>query len=86
MESVAGADTFVNAQEHPISKHPLRSRDLIRCGGLWIQFIMMRTQPRPRSGRGQLPGTVQTLLATAASGALREGADARCRKKGRPAH
>lgn len=31
--------TFVNDAEEPIGKHPLRSRDVIRCGTLWIQLI-----------------------------------------------
>lgn len=39
VESLSGAATYINAQEHPITKQPLRDRDLIRCGALWIQFI-----------------------------------------------
>ncbi len=75
VESVAGADTFVNAQEHPISKHPLRSRDLIRCGGLWIQFIVDEAPALTQVEVGaELPGTVQALLATAASELLQQKA------------
>lgn len=75
VESLAGAGTFVNAQEQPVSKHPLRSRDLIRCGGLWIQFIVDEAPALTQVEVGaELPGTVQNLLATAASELLQQKA------------
>lgn len=35
-----GAATYVNDQELPIAKHPLRHHDIIRCGSLWLQYIL----------------------------------------------
>lgn len=75
VESLAGADTFVNAHEHPITKHPLHSRDLIRCGGLWIQFVVEQALPLSAvEGRAELPAAAQTLLATAAAELLQQKA------------
>jgi hypothetical protein len=34
------AATYVNDQELPIAKHPLRHHDIIRCGSLWIQYTL----------------------------------------------
>lgn len=56
-ESLPGAITFLNAQEHPIVRQPLRDRDLLRCGGLWIQFTQdekdtLQGESAPRSSAG----------------------------------
>lgn len=47
VESSSGAATYLNAQEHPITKQPLRDRDLIRCGALWIQFVLCDAAAAP---------------------------------------
>lgn len=50
VESLSGAATYVNGQEHPITKQPLRDRDLIRCGALWIQFILCEAAAQTDAG------------------------------------
>lgn len=66
-----GADTYVNDQELPISRHPLGHRDVIRCGSLWIQCIVTGAELSPQLAQSvelnELTGGAQALLATAAT-------------------
>lgn len=66
-----GADTYVNDQELPITRHPLGHRDVIRCGSLWIQCIVMGAELSPQLAQSpelnELNQGAQAVLATAAA-------------------
>lgn len=72
-----GAETYINDQELPITRHPLGHRDVIRCGTLWIQCIVEGAELSPQvAARVELNQDAQVLLATAATELLQHKAQA----------
>jgi len=70
-----GADTYINDQELPITRHPLGHRDVIRCGSLWIQCIVTDAELSPQLTQSvELKKESQALLATAATELLQQKA------------
>ena len=70
-----GADTYINDQELPITRHPLGHRDVIRCGSLWIQCIVTDAELSPQLAQSvELKKESQALLATAATELLQQKA------------
>ncbi|HRI49304.1 MAG TPA: FHA domain-containing protein [Pseudomonadota bacterium] len=73
-----GADTYVNDQELPITRHPLAHRDVIRCGSLWIQCIVMGAELSPQLAQTpeltELNQGAQAVLATAAAELMQQKA------------
>ena len=73
-----GADTYVNDQELPITRHPLGHRDVIRCGSLWIQCIVMGAELSPQLAQSpelnELNQGAQAVLATAAAELMQQKA------------
>ena len=64
--------TFVNDAEEPVKKHPLRSRDVIRCGSLWLQLIDDEPAVAPSSVSDG--ASVQAVAAAAAKELLQQKA------------
>lgn len=72
-----GAATYVNDQELPIAKHPLRHHDIIRCGSLWIQYILTESDAAlsPQLvDNVELSTSAQALLTAAATELMQQKA------------
>ncbi len=71
------AATYVNDQELPIAKHPLRHHDIIRCGSLWIQYILTESDAAlsPQLVDNiELSTSAQAILTTAATELMQQKA------------
>jgi len=71
------AATYVNDQELPIAKHPLRHHDIIRCGSLWIQYILTESDAAlsPQLvDNVELSTSAQAILTTAATELMQQKA------------
>lgn len=64
---------YINDREQPITRHPLRHRDVIRCGSLWLQLILDE-ETLPKLDGAAVPESVQAVLATAAQELLQHKA------------
>ena len=70
-----GAETYINDQELPITRHPLGHRDVIRCGSLWLQCIVTDAELSPQLAQQvELNQGTQALLAIAATELLQHKA------------